>query len=135
AVAVRSRFGFSQIVRISLLDGSVEEVTPPSLERVYSHPRASANGTLAWAEHSDDWHIMRDGVRVADGFSPEWTASGDLVRVVAGDIYRNAVPLTAMSGMALDPAPAPDGSMYFMSLEPDGFVVRKLSGGEALMPV
>src|SRR5262249_54288512 len=26
------------------------------------------------------------------------------------------------------PAPSPDGALYFMSLEPDGFVVRKLSG-------
>src|SRR5207237_10115341 len=72
-------------------------------------------------------------------FSPEWTVSGDLVRVVAAggviDIDRDTTPLTAASGAALDPAPAPDGSMYFMSLEPDGFVVRKLSGGEALMPV
>src|SRR2546421_4939807 len=135
AVAVRSRFGFSQLVRVDLTNGSVEEVTPPSLERAYSHPRVSKDGALAWVEHTaEGWTVVREGSRVA-GFSPEWTASGDLVRVVAGDIYRDAVPLTAMSGMALDPAPAPDGSIYFMSLEPDGFVVRKLSGGEALAPV
>lgn len=135
AVAVRSRYGFSQIVRVDLTNGAVEEVTPPSLERAYSHPRASNDGALAWVEHTaEGWEVVREGSRLA-GFSPEWTASGDLVRVVAGDIYRDAVPLTAVSGMALDPAPAPDGSMYFMSLEPDGFVVRKLSGGQALMPV
>src|SRR5256885_616512 len=130
-----SRFGFSQIVRVDLTNGAVEEVTPPSLDRAYSHPRASKDGALAWVEHTaEGWEVVREGSRVA-GFSPEWTASGELVRVVAGDIYRDAVPLTAMSGMALDPAPAPDGSIYFMSLEPDGFVVRKLSGGEALAPV
>jgi hypothetical protein len=124
AVAVRSRFGFSQIVRVDLTNGAVEEVTPPSLDRAYSHPRASKDGALAWVEHTaEGWEVVREGSRVA-GFSPEWTGSGELVRVVAGDIYRDAVPLTAMSGMALDPAPAPDGSMYFMSLEPDGFVVR-----------
>jgi len=122
AVAVRSRAGFSQIVRVSLNDGSVEDVTPPSLERVYSHPRGSA-----WAEHdADGWHVMRDGVRVADGFSPEWTASGDLVYVRGDDIYRGDARITEMLGMAVDPAPAPDGSLYFMSLEPDGFVVRHL---------
>ncbi len=37
-----------------------------------------------------------------------------------------------MRGMAIDPAPAPDGSLYFMSLEPDGFVVRRLAGLSAL---
>jgi hypothetical protein len=123
AVAVRSRFGFSQIVRVDLTTGAVAEVTPPSLERAYSHPRGSA-----WAEHdADGWHIVRDGVRVADGFSPEWTAAGDLVYVSGSDIYHGGERVTAMSGMALDPAPAPDGSLYFMSLEPDGFVVRHLA--------
>ena len=129
AVAVRSRFGFSQIVSVDLTNGSVEEVTPPSLERAYSHPRASKDGALAWVEHTaEGWEVVREGSRVA-GFSPEWTASGDLVRIVGGDIYRDAVPLTAMSGMALDPAPAPDGSIYFMSLEPDGFVTPSVSEG------
>src|ERR1043165_8626187 len=40
-----------------------------------------------------------------------------------------------MSGMALDPAPAPDGSLYFMALEPDGFVVRHLAAPTPLGPV
>jgi hypothetical protein len=29
--------------------------------------------------------------------------------------------------MAIDPAPSPDGSVYFMSIEPQGFVVRRLA--------
>jgi len=131
AVAVRSRFGFSQIVRVDLTTGAIAEVTPPSLERAYSHPRGSA-----WAEHdADGWHVVRDGVRVADGFAPEWTASGDLVYVSGADIYRNHERITAMSGMALDPAPTPDGSLYFMSLEPDGFVVRRLAAMTPVAPV
>jgi len=128
AVAVRSRLGFSQIVRVNLSNGAVEAVTPPSLERAYSHPRASSSGALAWAEHSaNGWEVVQGEARVA-GFSPEWTASGELVRVFEGDLYRGDEQLTAMSGLALDPAPAPDGAVYFMALEPDGFVVRRLPG-------
>jgi hypothetical protein len=134
-VAVRSRAGFTQLVKVDLGNGAVlEEVTPPSLERVLSHPRASASGALAWTEHSaEGWHVVRDGARVGNGFSEEWTPSGDLVGVVAGggtiDIARLEGPafLTRVSGAAFAPAPAPDGSLYFMSLEPDGFVVRRLS--------
>ena len=121
AVAVRTRFGFSQIVRVDLTNSSVEDVTKPSLDIVYSHPRGSA-----WAEHDlDGWHIVRDGVRVADGHSPEWAGS-ELVYVRGDDLYRGDARITSMSGLAIDPAPAPDGSLYFMSLEPDGFVVRRL---------
>ena len=122
AIAVRSRFGFSQLVRISLVDGSVEEVTKPSLDIVYSHPRGSA-----WAEHDrDGWHVVRQGVRVADGHSPEWMGS-ELVYVRGDDLYRGDARITEMLGMATDPATAPDGSVYFMSLEPDGFVVRHIT--------
>ncbi|HEV2718558.1 MAG TPA: hypothetical protein VG323_00955, partial [Thermoanaerobaculia bacterium] len=123
AVAVRTRFGFSQLVRVDLPTGVVDEINAPSLDRVYSHTRRSA-----WAEHdADGWHIVRNGRRVADGHSPEITASGNLVYVFGDDIYRDGERITDMLGMAIDPAPAPDGSLYFMSLEPDGFVVRHLA--------
>ena len=123
AVAVRSRFGLSQLVRVALADGSIEEITPPSLDIIYSHPRGSA-----WAEHdADGWHVVRDGVRVAEGYEPEWMGS-ELVYVRGDDLYRDGTRITEMLGMAIDPAPAPDGSLYFMSLEPDGFVVRKIDG-------
>ena len=130
AIAVRSRFGFSQLVRVSLADGSLEEVTKPSLDVVYSHPRGSA-----WAEHDrDGWHVVRDGVRVADGHSPEWMGS-ELVYVRGDDLYRGDARITEMLGMAIDPAPAPDGSVYFMSLEPDGFVVRRITEGARRAPL
>ncbi|MCU1349694.1 MAG: hypothetical protein JWO56_2724, partial [Acidobacteria bacterium] len=44
AVAVRNRFGFSQLVNVDLSTGAVTPVTEPSLDRVYSHPRVSAGG-------------------------------------------------------------------------------------------
>ncbi|HKS25741.1 MAG TPA: hypothetical protein VJZ76_23325 [Thermoanaerobaculia bacterium] len=130
AIAVRSRFGFSQLVRVDVTNGSIEEVTKPSLDIIYSHPRGSA-----WAEHDrDGWHVVRDGVRVAEGHSPEWMGS-ELVYVRGDDLYRGDARITEMLGMAIDPAPAPDGSVYFMSLDPDGFVVRKIDGKQAFTPV
>jgi hypothetical protein len=35
-------------------------------------------------------------------------------------------PLTRTRGGAFDPAPSSDGRVFFMSLEPDGYVVRML---------
>ncbi|MBK5258061.1 MAG: PD40 domain-containing protein [Thermoanaerobaculia bacterium] len=42
-------------------------------------------------------------------------------------------PLTRSSGAAFAPAPSPDGRLFFMSLEPDGFVVRMTKGETAVM--
>lgn len=133
AIAVRTRFGWSQIVKIDLSSGAVvEELTQKSIDRVVTHPRVSAGGRVAWTEHDGSgWHIVVDGTRRADGFGPEWGADGALFSVVASggfiDIHRNGEAITAASGAAIQPAPAPDGSVYFMALEPDGFVVRRVA--------
>src|SRR5205814_1584597 len=42
------------------------------------------------------------------------------------DIAKDGAAVTRILGIAIDPAPSPDGSLYFMSLEPDGFVVRHI---------
>jgi hypothetical protein len=151
AIAVRSRFGESQIVIVDLTTGVITPRTEPSLDIVYSHPRAAADGRIAWAEHANcEWRVAVDGkpcgtdtlvcasgklARIAGAFSPEWGENGTLFAAVAGrgfiDIARidqsGASYVTRSAGMALSPAPSPDGSLYFMSLDPDGFVVRKLS--------
>jgi len=138
AVAVRSRFGESQIVIVDLATGTITPRTEPSLDVVYSHPRAAIDGRIAWAEHANgEWRVVIDGkpLPVAGAFSPEWTANGALFAAVAGrgfiDIARvdeaGATYVTRSAGMALSPSPSPDGSLYFMSLDPDGFVVRRLS--------
>jgi hypothetical protein len=132
-VAVRDRDGMSQIVFVDGESGAVMPMNEPSLEIVYSHPRAGANGNVAYAEH-------RAGVwRVGDAvgaFSPEWGKDGALYTAVAGrgfvDIAKDGVPVTHTLGAAIDPAPSPDGSLYFMSIEPDGFVVRKLDNPQPL---
>jgi hypothetical protein len=145
AIAVRSRFGESQIVTIDLTTGSVTPRTEPSLDVVYSHPGAAADGRIAWAEHANgEWHVAIDGkpLPVAGAFAPEWGANGALFASVAGrgfiDIARidssGAAYVTRDAGLALSPAPSPDGSLYFMSLDPDGFVVRRIADPTPLPP-
>jgi len=139
AVAVRSRDGFSQLVMVVLQNGDVQPMLRPSLDAVYSHPRASRGGRIVWGEHtSEGWHVVTlDGGRIKSesAFDPEWGPNGELYASVARrgfiDIARldssGATPLTRVAGAAMQVAPAPDGSLYFMSLEPFGFVVRKLA--------
>jgi hypothetical protein len=145
AVAVRSRFGASQIVMVDLTSGAVTERTPPSLDIVYSHPRGAPDGRIAWAEHANgEWHVAIDGkpLPVPGAFAPEWGPNAALYAAVAGrgfiDIARidQSTPsyITRSAGMALSPAPSSDGSLYFMSLDPAGFVVRRLADTNPASP-
>jgi len=139
AVAVRTRYGYSQLVLVDLGTGEVTALDEPSLDRVDSHPRVSADGLrIAAAEHTaGGWRVVvRDvGEHIDAAFDPEWTSDNQLVATVARggslEIHRltpgGSEPLTRSEGAALSPAPARDGSLYFMSLEPDGFVVRRLA--------
>lgn len=144
-IAVRSRYGWSQIVNVNRLTGAVTPVTQMSIERVYSHP--VTDGTrVAWSEHdARGWHVVVDGKPIAvDGaFAPELARDGTLYAAVATrgfvDIAKldanGATPVTHTLGAAIDPAPAPDRSLYFMSLDPDGFVVRKLDAATQVPPL
>ncbi|MDP9361334.1 MAG: hypothetical protein M3P29_07785 [Acidobacteriota bacterium] len=160
AIAVRNRFGASQIVIVDLSTGEVTPRTSPSLDVVYSHPRAAADGRIAWAEHTrGEWHVAIDGkpLPAAGAFAPEWGPNGALFSAVAGrgfidiakfDTRRSDSPVrpavsdgiespsyvTRSSGMAIEPAPSADGSLYFMSIEPQGFVVRRMAGTSAAPP-
>ncbi len=145
AVAVRNRFGASQIVIVDLATGEVAPRTSPSLDVVYSHPRVAAGGRIAWAEHtSGEWHVAVGGkpLPTIGAFAPEWGPNGALFAAVAGrgfiDIARidGETPsfITRSAGMALDPAPSPDGSLYFMSLDPDGYHVRRLTDTSSVPP-
>ena len=129
AIAVRNRNGLSQLVMIDIYTGEVTPHNAPSLMRIYSHPRASPDGRLAWAEHDyNGWHVGD----VEGAFSPEWGGEKLYASVASGgfiDIARidgEPVLVTRTTGAAMQPAPAPDGSLYFMSLERDGFVVRHI---------
>ena len=139
AIAVRNRHGFSQLVTVNISSGKVTAYHEPSIDKIYSHPRAAADGRIAFAEHDGSgWRVGT----VSGAFSPEWSGAHLIASVASGgfiDIARvdNGVEfLTRTAGAAIDPAPAPDGSLYFMSLEPDGFVVRHLPDVDtAVVPI
>jgi hypothetical protein len=146
AVAIRDRFGESQVVLVDLTTGQVTPRTPPSLDVVYSHPRAGADGRIAWAEHTGgEWHVSVDGkpLPIAGAFAPEWGPNGALFAAVSGrgfidiarmDLAISPAYVTRSASMALDPAPSPDGSLFFMSLDPDGFVLRRISDISSVAP-
>ena len=149
AVAVRSRGGASQLVRVDLATGAIAELTPASIETVYSHPRAGADGRIVASVHRGRaWHIdvldpsgAREREVTTDGASPEWMGT-DVVATVFRDgfidLHRFGTseerPLTRMIGGAFDPAPSRDGRIFFMSLEPEGFVLRVLDAAAPLPP-
>ena len=134
AVAVRSRNGASQLVNVDLVTGAVTPRTEPSIDVVYSHPRVSADGRGAYVAHRDGaWGLYVDDRRVelpGDASSPEWLPGGQLIATVSkngfAELYRGTTPVTRSRGGAFSAAPAPDGRVFFMSLEPDGYVVRVL---------
>jgi Tol biopolymer transport system component len=154
AVAVRSRYGLTQFVRVDLGSGRVDELTPFSLLSVF-HPRVSPDGKLVamtanrggaarlvihdLARGTERLSAPSDGVVSA----PAWSRDGRRIyTTIAGrgsvDVHAfaadtlAALPVTRGRGASLDPEPAPDGSLYFLALEPDGFRVRKLDKAEPL---
>lgn len=158
AVAVRDRHGASQLVRVDLDSGAVEAMTAPAVDRVYSHPRLNASGSrLAYIVHREGlWRLVLRDLRTGSdrevdlgsttsAAEPEWS------RVNPDEIYFVAIaggrmdvhildasgahrPITRASGAAISPASSPDGRLFFMGLETEGYVVRVLSGAPATPP-
>ncbi|HEX3580948.1 MAG TPA: hypothetical protein VH087_04245, partial [Thermoanaerobaculia bacterium] len=159
-VAVRSRFGLSQLVTIAA--GVVSPLTPPSLDVVYSHPRASKDGSrIAYVAHAGGaWHLVIRDVATGEEqvvappgnvATPEWMGDEVIASVMANgfvDLVEQtgmsaphsgaqtflSAPITRMSGAAFEPAPSPDGRVFFMALERDGFTLRVLDKIEPAPP-
>jgi hypothetical protein len=154
-VAVRSRFGFSQLVTIA--GNVVTPMTEPSIDVVYSHPRVDKDGTrIAYVAHtSGAWHlVIRDAATGAEQViappgnvaTPEWMGDEIIATLMTNGFIDLAVlncaqctvhsaqVLTRMSGGAFEPAPSPDGRIFFMSLEPDGKALRVLDKAEPAPP-
>ena len=151
AVAVRSRFGLSQLVVVDLTTAAITPLTEPSLDRIRSHPRVSRDGTrIAYTQHHEGrWALSfltrtegtgwreESACPIANVSSPEWsrTAADEIIATVSAagfaDLHRlracEATPITRVSSGALDPAPASDGRLFFMTLETEGFVLRALN--------
>jgi WD40-like Beta Propeller Repeat len=140
AIAVRSRYGASQLVSVDLATGAVTPRSEASIDVVTTHPRVSPDGTrIAHVAHRGGrWTLFIDDTPVAlpgNPASPEWISDDELVVTVFArgfaELYGVRWPqppllLTRTRGGAFDPAPSSDGRIYFMSLDPDGYVVRML---------
>jgi hypothetical protein len=144
AIAVRSRFGASQLVHVELATGAVTPRAEESIDVVVTHPRVSPDGTrIAYVAHRGGrWMLYVDDVAVVvpgDPASPEWLSNDELVVTVFSrgfaELYRVSAaaaatavhtPITRARGGAFQAAPSPDQRVFFMSLDPDGYVVRVL---------
>jgi hypothetical protein len=155
AVAVRNRFGKSELVQVDLETGTVSPLPGsggPSLDVIYDQPRVSPDGErIAVVRHgSEGWELVL--ISIADGNVtvvptglvgspawPGWSGGGDAVYISAGrdglvDIYRldavsNGRPrrITRTLGASMAPQPAPDGSrLFFLALKPDGYEIRTI---------
>ncbi|HEX3109481.1 MAG TPA: hypothetical protein VHU41_10340, partial [Thermoanaerobaculia bacterium] len=123
-------------------------LTEASIDRVVSHPRVNKDGSrIAYVSHSNGaWRlVIRD---VATGTeqviapegnvaTPEWIGDQVIASVMENgfvDLVQTGVPITQMSGAAFSPAPSPDGRIFFMSLERDGYTLRVLDKVETAPP-
>jgi hypothetical protein len=143
AVAVRDRYGLSQLVTVDLASGETLALTEPSLDRIYDRPRLAPDGRrVAFGLHAGGaWKlaVLELGPdRTAAGAalelspppggsasSPAWNPDGRTLYAVVGrggflDLYAFAaqpgpppVALTRTQGGAFAPAPTPDGKAVF----------------------
>lgn len=158
AIGVRSRGGMTQLVRIDLANGAITAMTDASLDDGYSAPRVSADGKrIVYAAHrSGHWGLfVRDLAsgeertlpiaETENAATPEWsrTEPGVVIASVSGrgfiDLRRFGAngevdAITRTLGAAISPASSPDGTLYFMSLEPEGYRIRALAA-EAQSPL
>ncbi|MCA1580517.1 MAG: hypothetical protein LC796_03830 [Acidobacteria bacterium] len=163
AVAVRNRFGVSELVRVDLASGRVEPLTlPPAADawQVWSHPRLSPDGaSIAALVHREGrWRLavlpvatggaMREVPSPGDVFgAPAWSrdgrtlyiasgASGIWEIVSAGVQTGESVTLTRVTGGAFSAAPEPDGrGLFFLELTAKGIDVRRIDLPVSAPPV
>lgn len=140
AIAVRNRFGASQLVSVDLESGEVTPRGESSIDHVITTPRVSPDGQRIahvahrggrWTLYVDDTPVIVPG----DPATPAWISNDELLVTVFSrgfaELHRvrldgASMPVTRTAGGAFDPAPAKDGRVFFMSLDPDGYVVRML---------
>ena len=150
AAAVRCEQGWCNLVRVDLETGNVRTLLQGSPTRNYYRPRVSRRtGEIVVAEQSGDrWRIVRvpavDGVvRYADPddgvtrFDATFDVDGQTVIATseAGGIANlerldpidaSATRLTAVTGAAVAADVAPDGTLWFLSLQAHGYDVNRI---------
>lgn len=148
AVAVRTRRGKSQLVRVDLSSGAVSEMTPFLLEAPVDDPALSRDGRIAFVRNDGKgWKLMllENGLErslpVGDGtgdlFSPAFLDNETLLvtssRHGATEIWRvplagPAVQQTRSAGASASPVSDHRGGFFFLGLDPDGQDIRHFSG-------
>lgn len=151
AIAVRNRFGASQLVRVDFASGEVEPITEASILRVCGNPRVSPDERrLAYVVQQEGrWNlVIRDlssGAEESLPFDgtvahPEWSPDGTRIYASVGsngfvEIHEFTVegletgrgrPITRSSSALFGPASGTE-DLYFLSMDVDGIDVRKLS--------
>ena len=155
AVAVRSRSGLSQLVRVDLATGLVAEITRPSVEAVVAEPRVSPDGSrVAYLLHTGaGWKLLVRSVATGAQVElptpagstvayPAWRPDGKVVYASLGqggfidvvalpaDGSGGVRPITRTTGAALAPAPTPDGTgLFYLALHADGLDLRRIDLG------
>ena len=153
AAAVRCDRGWCDLVRVDLASGAVRVLAPGSESRNFYRPRVSrTSGEIIVAEQSGDrWRIAsvsaetgvvryidpNDGVTRYDA-AFDRDGRSVIATSEAGGIANlehldrdggPAITLTAVTGAAVAPDIAPDGSVWFLSLQASGYDLRRLEAG------
>ena len=148
-IAVRNRFGKSQLVRIDASNGSIEEITAATTDKIYDYPRLSRDArSLAYLLHKGgSWSlVIRDLQTASESVlhrapkgtlaQPGWSWDSRWIYASVGaegyiEIHRFAADgsahevITRSSGASFAPALSPDDRrLYFLSLDPKGFDIR-----------
>ena len=154
AAAVRCDRGWCDLVRVDLATGAWRMLRAGGVDRNYYRPRVSrTTGEIVVAEQgSDRWRIARvnpetgalayadpeDGVSrydatfARDGRTIIATSeSGGIANIERLDVVSPA-RLTAVTGAAVAPDVAPDGSIWFLSLRSHGYDLRRLHTDSAV---
>ena len=156
AAAVRCDHGWCDLVRVDLATGSVRVIVPGSESRNFYRPRVSRRtGEIIVSEQSGDrWRIAsvsaetgvvtyidpNDGVTRYDGaFEPDGRSvvatseAGGIANLERLDRDGGpATTLTSVTGAAVAPDVAPDGSVWFLSLQASGYDLRRLDAGTVI---
>jgi hypothetical protein len=149
AAAVRCDRGWCDLVRVDLATGAIRVLLQGDPMRNYYRPRVSKRtGEIIVAEQSGDrWRIARvsptggalryadpnDGVTRfdatfdVDGQSIITTSeAGGIANLERLDTASHATRLTAVTGAAVAADVAPDGTLWFLSLQAHGYDLRRL---------
>jgi hypothetical protein len=158
-VAVRHRRGASQLVRVSLGDGDVTDLTAPSFVTVFDDPRVSPDGKhIVYVRNArSGWELVQReltsgseqpislpaGATVVS--APDWKDDGSGVVATVGtggsiDLWeldrsnRNEPRRITLTSTAATNAAVGANEIYFLHLDPDGLDVRRIAASTEPAP-